>query len=140
MKGGSFYMFLFLIIVLTSCYPKVDKDLSKGVNTATTDIIFRQYLLMGEAISKKDSVQYLQAKDQLQFIAWEFPEDIICRIHQILRQKKSQQEIYFSLTLQIQKILNNSQGIHFEIDTMMCDKTEQIWFASKRKNLQSPYN
>lgn len=109
----------FFVFSLFACHPKSDKDLSKEINTATTDAILKEYFAMKEALEDLDSIKFDKASKHLSYISIEFPViDEICRIEQILMQEKSQQEKLSSLTLQIQKILKNSQGNHYLVDSI----------------------
>lgn len=136
--GSSFS--ICLLVLLASCYPQVEKDLTKRINTASTDILFEHYLDLGEAIATDNVDGIKESTEKLQYVSAEFHhEDLICRIEQILMQEKSQQEIYFSLTLQIQKILENSQGIHHTVVTHHDDSHQKYWLSSSSKNLENPY-
>ena len=129
-----------LIFLLSGCFPPVEKDLSKRINTASSDVIFEHYLNLGEAIAANDSVDIKEYSDKLIYVSSEFyKEDLISRIEQILKQEKSHQEKYFSLTLQIQKILENSQGLHFHVDTNYTDSNQKFWFSFSSKNKETPY-
>ena len=84
-----------LIFLLSGCFPPVEKDLSKRINTASSDVIFEHYLNLGEAIAANDSVDIKEYSDKLIYVSSEFyKEDLISRIEQILKQEKSHQEKY----------------------------------------------
>lgn len=109
----------FFVFSILSCYSPVEKDFSKNINTATTDAILKEYFLMKEALVHSDSIKFENASKHLSYISFEFPKiDHICRIEQILTQEKSQQDKFAILTLQIQKILNDSQGNHYSVDSI----------------------
>ena len=126
---------------MTSCYPKVEKDLNKTINTATSDEIFTNYLDLGEAIHDENSELVLAKKNHLIYLAQQFPnEELINQIEGILSTKKSQQEQYLLLTFQIQKILKNSQGLHYPTQVNEGSIHQRIWISSDGRNLENPYH